>query len=107
MGQRKEPADGSMCADERQTQQDKTVLRKVAPQFLLDFAFAARKMAVQAPWQDYQNNHKGHDHQNNLSMEDSQDERAKGRQSSFLKVLTVLNNSHFFSLSFLKRDCKY
>lgn len=51
MGQRKEPADGSTRADERQTQQDKTVHRKVAPQFLLDFAFAARKMAVQAPWQ--------------------------------------------------------
>lgn len=56
---------------------------------------------------DYQNNHKDHDHQNNLYVEDSQDERAKGRQSSFLKVLTILNNSHFFSLSFLKRDCKY
>lgn len=53
---------------------------------------------------DYQNNHKGHDHQNNLSMEDSQDEWAKGQQSSFLKVLTVLNNSHFFSLSSFWRE---
>lgn len=42
---------------------------------------------------------KDSDDQNNSLVEDSKDKRAKEWQSSFLKVLIVLNNRRFFSLS--------